>query len=729
VTPLIRFATLSSKVLPVLLVTLGLMASAVAQEVDVYFITGQSNATNIGESSGADGISGDGEIRGAGRPFTDVGFNLQVARVGDRPSRDADITNVLGDDPGDFGANFPNTFQPNYSSSNLNDGTAITALATSLHDSNDLAIFTFARGGRPLSNTDDDGGGSWFPGVSDISNPANQFNDELYGTFLQWSADRINEVENGPDGLPGTADDVTAVVKGIFWFQGEADVSDGTTGAYQTNYTNLIARFREDFGAELPFIASEIRVTNGATNISRQNEVNAALQNVAAADPLVGVIEIDDLIPQGNNNADVHLDRGRQSIPNQYIIVAERFAAELNQLDQNMPTTEPEPQPKDPVETSSSAPTTDVIQSALAGTTSSTLFSEGANTNHARGQLFPLGVGAGNGFDITAITVRKSGTQTYNNDTMTIRIFEGTSAQFATGTGHTTTEDGSNYFVDTTITEIHTESFSLTGIFSNNDYVTFNFANPVAVGESGDFGFLLTYERGDGTPETFSYREGTSGDRVAVLNDDHRVSSRSFVYAVQGVARVPSITVLPPEVAVSQGAQQRSMLTDIDVTFTGNVQFGNGAFSVVNREDDGSVDVGVTSTTVGDNTVATLTFSGQYAEEQSGSLVDGNYVLTIDGSQIVDSQGNDYDVDGNGSPGGVMVLGDQASDNFYRLFGDIDRDRLVSIFDFFSFRGIFSIASSDPSFEVGFDFDTDGIISIFDFFRFRENFNRPLAFE
>jgi len=74
-------------------------------------------------------------------------------------------------------------------------------------------------------------------------------------------------------------------------------------------------------------------------------------------------------------------------------------------------------------------------------------------------------------------------------------------------------------------------------------------------------------------------------------------------------------------------------------------------------------------------------------------------------------------------------MGDQADDNFYRLYGDIDRDRQVSIFDFFSFRSVFSIASGDPSFQGGFDYDVDGVISIFDFFRFRQNFGKILLFE
>jgi len=135
------------------------------------------------------------------------------------------------------------------------------------------------------------------------------------------------------------------------------------------------------------------------------------------------------------------------------------------------------------------------------------------------------------------------------------------------------------------------------------------------------------------------------------------------------------------------------------------------------------------TSSIDNNTVATLTFSGPYTEQASGSLIDGNYRLTINGNGVVDSQGNNYDVDGDGNPSGVVVLGDQADDGFYRLFGDIDSDREVSIFDFFSFRSAFSIASGDPLFESGFDSDADGVISIFDFFRVSQNLGSMLPFE
>jgi len=245
---------------------------------------------------------------------------------------------------------------------------------------------------------------------------------------------------------------------------------------------------------------------------------------------------------------------------------------------------------------------------------------------------------------------------------------------------------------------------------------------------------LDNYTPQDGDTITLVQSDDVVGDfsSVSVLGTpdgfdaEVQIDSGNVVLTLTGVSSPPGEV---RDVVVSQGANQRSMLMEIDVTFSGDAQFGAAAFSLVHRGDNGSVDVSVASSTVDGDTVATLTFSGQYSEP-SGSLIDGNYTLTVDGSEIVDSQGNNYDdVDGDGSPGGEMVMGDQADDNFYRLYGDIDRDRQVSIFDFFTFRSAFSIASGDPSFESGFDQDVDGVISIFDFFRFRTNFGKMLPFE
>ena len=208
-----------------------------------------------------------------------------------------------------------------------------------------------------------------------------------------------------------------------------------------------------------------------------------------------------------------------------------------------------------------------------------------------------------------------------------------------------------------------------------------------------------------------------------------RSASGGVVFDSVEITTAAAVAPEPVEIAVSQGATQRSMLIDIDVTFTGDVQIGDNAFSLVNREDNGAVDVAVTSSTVDGNTVATLSFSGQYAEEPSGSLVDGNYRLTIDGNNITDAQGNNYDVDGDGSPGGVMVLGDQADDNFYRLFGDINSDRRVTFTDFIGFRTVFLLVAGDPLFEEGFDADDSGSITFTDFLRFRDNFLSELLFQ
>ena len=79
-------------------------------------------------------------------------------------------------------------------------------------------------------------------------------------------------------------------------------------------------------------------------------------------------------------------------------------------------------------------------------------------------------------------------------------------------------------------------------------------------------------------------------------------------------------------------------------------------------------------------TIATLTFSG--TGTTAGSLDDGNYSLTVLDT-ITDTAGNQLDGDGDGSAGG------NATDEFFRLYGDINGDRTVNIIDFFQFRNAF----------------------------------------
>ena len=104
------------------------------------------------------------------------------------------------------------------------------------------------------------------------------------------------------------------------------------------------------------------------------------------------------------------------------------------------------------VTTSATAPAQDILSSNNTGGTYSRIIDEDNSSNHARGQAFSLGDGAGTAFQITAITVHKNGSQTFANDTMTLRIYEGTQADWLAGTGHATADDASNYYVDTSVT-------------------------------------------------------------------------------------------------------------------------------------------------------------------------------------------------------------------------------------------------------------------------------------
>lgn len=187
------------------------------------------------------------------------------------------------------------------------------------------------------------------------------------------------------------------------------------------------------------------------------------------------------------------------------------------------------------VSISASAPSTDIIASSPAGTTDTSVFDEAANSNHARGQLFTLPDGAGSSFDITAITIRKNQDQTFSNDSLTLTVFEGTQAQWDSGTGHSTADDGNDYFVDTTVTPLYTEAFTLDGLITNGDYITFELATPLTVNESSDLGFLMVYDQAAG-PDRLRHREaGAGGGRISITTTNHGTSgTRRMLHFIHG---------------------------------------------------------------------------------------------------------------------------------------------------------------------------------------------------
>ena len=291
-----------------LTIALTAIQTSAQNAVDVYFIAGQSNAGNLGEINSYDVQGYNGYNAANFDNQTESGFTLHFGRIRDRSAFFSNGNPRVGGPVTEFIENFVETEldATNYSVDNI-------AVPLNAEFGNDIGIFSYGRNGRALANITDE---SWFPGT--VNNP---FNDELYGYFQTWSQDRLDEIEAGADGIAGTGDDQVANVRGIFWFQGENDVDDaGARAAYQTNFENLIARFRADFNnPELAVVASHIRNLN-----ANDASINASLDAVAASDDFVSTIDISDAsvyTPVSAN--DVHLNA------NGFLVIANDFAQQM----------------------------------------------------------------------------------------------------------------------------------------------------------------------------------------------------------------------------------------------------------------------------------------------------------------------------------------------------------------------------------------------------------------
>lgn len=171
--------------------------------------------------------------------------------------------------------------------------------------------------------------------------------------------------------------------------------------------------------------------------------------------------------------------------------------------------------------------------------------------------------------------------------------------------------------------------------------------------------------------------------------------------------------LVPPtaSIQINDGADQRSMVRDLSVTFSENVSFPSGitAAMQLHRTGPGGPTglVNLSANQVGN--VVTLTFNDSTFAPALGSaksLIDGNYTLTLIASKITGTGGSlDGNADGVGGDNQVLL--------FHRLFGDADGNRSVTAADFAALR----LAFGGSSFT--FDVDGDGIISAADFSAFR----------
>lgn len=200
-----------------------------------------------------------------------------------------------------------------------------------------------------------------------------------------------------------------------------------------------------------------------------------------------------------------------------------------------------------------------------------------------------------------------------------------------------------------------------------------------------------------GTPSTHAYK----GIRV-----------HEPVLILAGVERVQ----------INDDSEQRSRVDSLQVKFTNEVTLDSGSFVLEKLgAGGGSVDVSVTSDVVFGKTIATLVFAGPYVE--NGSLVDGNYRLRVN---AVDARGVPLDGDGDGTAGGEFVFGESANDEFFRLFGDINGDRQVTLVEFNQFRSTFGRSEGQSGYLDPFDFDNNNSVGLADFNAFRARFGRTI---
>ena len=171
-------------------------------------------------------------------------------------------------------------------------------------------------------------------------------------------------------------------------------------------------------------------------------------------------------------------------------------------------------------------------------------------------------------------------------------------------------------------------------------------------------------------------------------------------------------------IVIQDGSEQRSVIRGITVTFDSIVNVADGAFELTNDAGQ-AVDIAVALSQVGNQTIATLTFSGALADS-TGSLVDGQYSLRTIDDLITDNAGNTADSDGDGTSGNDRL------DDFFRLYGDADGDGSVGFFDYALFRNALFSQEGDDEFDIAFDANGDGVIDLLDIQDFRDNFGASL---
>jgi hypothetical protein len=244
---------------------------------------------------------------------------------------------------------------------------------------------------------------------------------------------------------------------------------------------------------------------------------------------------------------------------------------------------------------------------------------------------------------------------------------------------------------------------------STNTYVYGVNSSGQIVGQYDDVGFrahgfLLDW----GSYTTIDPPGSTSTDAAGINNNGLIVgtyddsSGRSH-----GFLATPTVSV--QSLVINDGSVQRSMVNSLTATFSTIVTMAPGAFEVRHQNAD-LVTVNFTSSVVGNQTVAVVTFAG--SEIIGGSLADGNYTLTVLADHLHDANGN--------------PLESNYVTSFYRLFGDTQGHRTVNADDVAVLFAAFGKHAGEDGYVSYLDYNGDGAIDDIDLYAFIAHYGTTL---
>jgi hypothetical protein len=118
-------------------------------------------------------------------------------------------------------------------------------------------------------------------------------------------------------------------------------------------------------------------------------------------------------------------------------------------------------------------------------------------------------------------------------------------------------------------------------------------------------------------------------------------------------------------IVINGGAAQRSRVTDVTITFNEQVTLAPGAIEI-DKKGGSAEGLILNESVVNGETVVDVAFSGK--DIIGGSLSDGNYTLNVNAADVQDAIG--------------QTMAANASDTFWRLFGDARGTGFVDALDF-----------------------------------------------